>query len=77
MTQEEIAVFADQITHINQRTELFLKNGTTVSGHFDQNADYELRKNNQWNFVVLPQMNPHEKKTTMFNGEDILNIKIH
>jgi len=77
MTKEEVEMFADQVTYGNQRTELTLKNGKTINGHFYKNADPKVRNKNQWNFVVLPQTNPSEKKTTLFNGNDIVSIKIH
>ena len=77
MTAQEVKAYADQITHINNRSEIRFKSGHTIEGYFNDNHDENLKNNNQWNFVVLPQEKPELKVTTLFNGDEFESIDIY
>ncbi len=53
MTKEEVTVFAETITHINNRTTITLNDATIHIGYFDNNMpENPLRKQNKWNFIL-------------------------
>ena len=72
MNIEEIAYYADEITHGNQRTIITFHNGDQIVGFFNSTLD---RKSNQWSFTQFYSETDDENVTTI-NGKDIKTIKI-
>jgi hypothetical protein len=72
MNIEEIAYYADKITHANQRTIITFHNGDQIVGFF--NTDPE-RTSNQWSFTQFYSETGGENVTTI-DGKDIKTIEI-
>ena len=73
MNPKEILENVTKITDTNNRTILYMIDGTEIVGYFEGDASQSLITNN-WRFVKTPKSD-----TTSFsiiNGNDISNIEI-